>query len=88
MALGACLSLARQDKLAGRDISVIGIDDISDAALASPPLSTMAVSPTELGRQLGRVMINRLNHPDQQQVYLDVTAELVIRQTTGTPLLP
>ena len=88
VALGACLSLARQDKLAGRDISVIGIDDISDAALASPPLSTMAVSPTELGRQLGRVMINRLNHPDQQQVYLDVTAELVIRQTTGTPLLP
>jgi len=87
VALGACLSLARQKKLAGRDISVIGIDDITDAALASPPLSTMAVSPTELGRQLGRVMINRLKNPDEQQVYLDITAELVVRQTTGAPLM-
>jgi LacI family transcriptional regulator len=86
VALGACLSLVHQNKIAGRDISVIGIDDITDAALASPPLSTMAVSPTELGRQLGRVMINRINYPEQQQVYVDITAELVIRQTTGSPV--
>ncbi|MDB2390889.1 hypothetical protein N9X12_06695 [Alphaproteobacteria bacterium] len=46
----------------------------------------MAVSPTELGRQLGRVMINRINYPEQQQVYVDITAELVIRQTTGSPV--
>lgn len=85
VALGACLSLARQDKCAGHDISVIGIDDITDAALASPPLTTMAVSPTELGRQLGRVMINRLQNPEQSRVYLDITAELVIRDTTSPP---
>ena len=86
VALGASLSLAHQDKQAGREISIIGIDDISDAALANPPLSTMAVSPTELGQQLGRVMINRLKHPNQQQVNLDITAELIVRKTTDVPL--
>ncbi len=88
VALGACLSLTHQQKIVGRDISVIGIDDITDAALANPPLSTMAVSPIELGRQLGRVMINRIHHPEQQQVQLDITAELIIRQTTGTRATP
>jgi len=86
VALGASLSLAHQDKQAGREISIIGIDDISDAALANPPLSTMAVSPTELGQQLGRVMINRLKHPNQQKVNLDITAELIVRKTTDVPL--
>ncbi len=85
VALGACLSLARHNKIAGQDISVIGIDDITDAALSTPSLTTMAVSPTELGRQLARVLISRINTPDQPQVQVDVTAELVIRQTTGRP---
>lgn len=86
VALGACLSLAQHNKAIGRDMSVIGIDDITDAALSDPPLSTMAVSPIELGRQLARTLISRIKSPDQPQVHVDVTAELMVRQTTGVPL--
>ncbi|MEM7047475.1 MAG: LacI family DNA-binding transcriptional regulator [Pseudomonadota bacterium] len=85
VALGACLSLTTQHKTIGQDISIIGFDDIADAALSNPPLSTMAVSPMDLGRQLARVMINRINHPEQKQVHMDVTAELILRHTTGAP---
>lgn len=85
VALGACLSLAHQNRVAGKDISVIGIDDITDAALSNPPLSTMAVCPIELGRQLAGVLIDRIKMPGQPQVYVDVAARLVSRQTTGKP---
>ena len=88
VALGACLALAHHDKIVGKDISIIGIDDITDAALSTPPLSTMAVSPIDLGRQLAKILIDRINTPDQPQVHVDVTAELVVRQTTGKPPQP
>ena len=64
VALGACLALAQLGLVAGRDMSIIGFDDIEDAAVATPALSTMAVSPYQLGRKLARVMFRADNRPD------------------------
>lgn len=83
VALGACLALSRSGLTPGKEISVIGFDDISDAAVATPALTTMAVSPSRLGRKLAQVLLNRIREPDMPVTVSEIVAELVVRETTG-----
>jgi LacI family transcriptional regulator len=85
VALGACLALARSGLQPGKDVSVIGFDDIQDAAVATPPLTTMAVCPQKLGRKLAQVLLDRIHDPDMPPTVVEVSAELVERETTGAP---
>lgn len=85
IALGACLAISKLGLVPGKDISVIGFDDIQDAQLAFPPLTTMAVSPYQLGRKLARVTLDRIREPELPISISNVPAQLVIRETTGAP---
>lgn len=84
VALGACLALSRLGLKPGKDISVVGFDDIQDAAVGTPPLTTMAVSPYQLGRRLARVLLDRIREPDAPATSYEVSARLVVRHTTGS----
>lgn len=81
--LGASLALGRMGLKPGEDVSVIGFDDIQDAAVATPPLTTMAVHPHKLGRKLARILLDRIREPDMPPIVSEVSAELTIRSTTG-----
>ena len=88
VALGASLALIRSGQEPGRDVSIIGFDDIQDAAAATPPLTTMAVHPQKLGRKLARVLLDRVEDPSMPATVSEISAELVIRATTGAPKDP
>lgn len=83
VALGACLALQREGLVPGRDVSVTGFDNIQDAAVATPPLTTMGVSPHQLGRKLAQVLLDRIRAPDMPVTTTEVSADLVVRGTTG-----
>lgn len=85
VALGACLALQRDGLVPGKDVSVIGFDNIQDAAVATPPLTTMGVSPQKLGRKLAQFLLDRIRDPHMSVTISEVWAELVIRETTGEP---
>lgn len=85
VALGASLALLRLGQQPGKEVSVIGFDDIQDAAVATPPLTTMAVAPQKLGRKLARVLLDRIQDPDMPVTVSEISAELVVRETTGVP---
>ena len=86
VALGAALAVQRQGREPGRDVSIVGFDNIQDAAVATPPLTTMGVSPYELGRRLARVMLDRIADPTMPAAISEVPAALVERDTTGPRL--
>lgn len=85
VALGASLALLSDGQMPGRDVSIIGFDDIQDAAIATPPLTTMAVSPYHLGRKLARALLERLREPDAPPSTTLIPATLMVRATTGPP---
>ena len=64
VALGACHALRRIGEMPGQEVSVVGFDDIQDASVATPPSTTMAVSPYQLGKILAQKLIGRLNDPE------------------------
>ena len=83
VALGASLAMARLGLVPGRDLSIIGFDDISDAEVGTPPLTTMAISPVDLGKRLAQTLLDRIRNPDQPTVTIRTHAQLVVRGTTG-----
>ena len=85
VAIGVCQALLKLNKKIGKDISVFGMDDIVDSSLGYPRLSTVSISPYDLGRQLAVTMLNRIDYPYQPQVNLEITGKLILRETTGAP---
>lgn len=83
VALGACLELARAGLTAGQDISVVGFDGVQEAEVATPPLTTLSVSPAALGRKLAQALLNRKNEPDMPITTSEVSPRLIVRGTTG-----
>lgn len=83
VALGACLALARLGHVAGKDMSVIGFDGISDVAVATPPPTILAISPNQLGRRLASALLDRIREPEMPAVHVKVPAQLVVSATSG-----
>ncbi|MBO9467875.1 LacI family DNA-binding transcriptional regulator [Tropicibacter sp. R15_0] len=85
VAIGASLALQKMGQTPGHDVSIVGFDDVQDAAVSTPPLTTMAVSPYQLGRKLAQIMLDRLQAPDTPPTVTQVAATLITRSTTGAP---
>ncbi len=83
VALGACHALHRQGLTPGREVSVIGFDNIQDAYVSTPPLTTLAVDPYHLGQKLAQTLLDRLEQPDAPPTTTLFPAELICRESTG-----
>jgi DNA-binding LacI/PurR family transcriptional regulator len=78
LALGVLDALAARGLRPGEDISVIGFDDIPEAARAS--LTTVRQPAAQRGRLSGQILLDPPKDPSGRQIVLPT--ELVIRDTT------
>jgi LacI family transcriptional regulator len=85
IALGACFALQKIGKTPGKEISIIGFDDVQDAALATPALTTISTKPYKLGTLLAKTILDRILDPFQQSKSSKVSTKLILRDTTGKP---
>jgi DNA-binding LacI/PurR family transcriptional regulator len=85
MAIGAIHALREQGLSVPQDISVVGFDDIPEAAFSGPPLTTIRQDFAKLGRQGVEHLIQRIANPAHQSAQVVIEPELIIRQSTGTP---
>lgn len=80
MALGAIRRLGERGRRIPDDVAVIGFDDVREAQLATPPLTTVRQPLDELGRTMTRVLLGRTGGTEpRQRTVLDT--ELVVRTT-------
>jgi DNA-binding LacI/PurR family transcriptional regulator len=82
MALGLLRRLHEAGREVPRDLSVVGFDDIPEAAYFTPPLTTVRQDFAELGRRCLHVLLGRIEgHAVPARVV--VAPELVVRSSTG-----
>ena len=81
---GLALSIMEQAKKRGinipRDLSIVGFDDIADAALSDPPLTTVHQSAFENGQMAATLLLD--GGPPRQLV---LPVKLVVRGSTAPP---
>ncbi|MCW5980419.1 MAG: LacI family DNA-binding transcriptional regulator [Bryobacteraceae bacterium] len=87
IAFGAWDALRKHGVEVPRDVSIIGYGDNEEAVFKVPPLTTIRVDKSEVGRQLARMAIEKLRNPGERIPEITVPVTLVKRGTTR-PCLP
>ena len=83
MALGVLRAMHEQGRRIPADVSVIGFDDIPEAAYLLPPLTTIRQDFNELGNRALRLMLQTIEAGDGQLQGYSVEPELIVRASTG-----
>ncbi|MER6347112.1 LacI family DNA-binding transcriptional regulator [Streptomyces sp. NPDC001595] len=83
MALGLLRALHEAGRRVPDDVSVVGYDDIPEAAHLLPPLTTVRTDFAEIGRRALRLLLDRVDGVDEPRVDPVVPVELVVRRSTG-----
>ena len=86
-ALGALEEAQLRGLKVPQSISIVGYDDIDEAALASPPLTTIRLPPHEIGVVAAEKLIERLKGRDESS-HAIIKGELIVRESTAGPLQP
>jgi DNA-binding LacI/PurR family transcriptional regulator len=68
------------------DVSLAGVGE-TEPMLHEPALTTVREFPEQVGRELARLLLNRLAEPDVAPQQVVVATELVLRESCGRPPL-
>ncbi|MGB3501734.1 MAG: LacI family DNA-binding transcriptional regulator [Mesorhizobium sp.] len=86
VAIGLMNGIARAGLVPGVDISVTGYDDLEEAAIATPALTTVWNGQREVGRRAARALLDRLAGEILHDTMELIRPELHVRQSTGKPV--
>ena len=84
MALGVLRAMHEAGRSVPRDVSIVGFDDIPEAAYFLPPLTTIRQDFDELGRRSLRLLLRMIDGGEEPGV-APVGPELIVRASTGVP---
>jgi LacI family transcriptional regulator len=83
-AIGALKTLSLRGLTAGRDISLIGFDDLPLCNFTQPSLSTIRFSPSELATLAFRTLLEDIQQDKTKRDY-EYKTRFVLRDSTGAP---
>jgi LacI family transcriptional regulator len=82
-ALGVMLGLADRGLVPGRDVAVIGFDNIPEGAMHRPALTTVAIGARAIGEEAARLLLRRIKSPGGAPESIILPPKLVIRASCG-----
>jgi LacI family transcriptional regulator len=83
MAIGAMHAAYDRKICIPTDLSVVGFDDIRFAEHTQPPLTTVAVPRSEIGRLAFQALWTMISHPDKPGLEHVVQTTLAVRDSTA-----
>ncbi len=84
-AIGAIRALHDAQLRVPQDISIIGFDDVPQAAFQTPSLTTIRQPLHEMGKLAAQLLLERLRSPDAVPQEMAVKPRLIVRETTAPP---
>lgn len=84
-AFGLMLGLRAAGIEAGREFAVIGFDDVPEASLWHPSLTTVSADPRGLGEKAAQLIHRRIMTPDAPVERIIMPSQLVLRDSTAAP---
>jgi len=86
VAFGVMLGLRQMGLEPGRDFAVTGCDDIREAALWSPALTTVAIDTTAMGELAAQMLLDRIADHKAPRRETVLEPKLVVRASSGQPI--
>ncbi|MBV9787184.1 MAG: LacI family DNA-binding transcriptional regulator [Chloroflexi bacterium] len=83
LAIGALRAISDLNLRVPHDVSVCGYDNIPLAKYLTPALSTASKDGEKMGREAVRLLLARLQDPDQPYQDIRLPARLILRESTG-----
>jgi DNA-binding LacI/PurR family transcriptional regulator len=85
VSFGLMFSARESGLTVGRDITVVGFDDIRGAAQLAVPLTTISTPPSRIGAEMARLLTARFDKPAAEPVNIIPPPVLKIRKSCGPP---
>ena len=82
LAAGLMVGLRHEGCTPGRDVAVVGLDDLEMAQMVWPPLTSVAMHPTRIGASAARLLTRRLAEPDAPVLRDRIDPHLMIRSSS------
>jgi len=87
MAMGAMDAIRNRGLRVPDDISVLGFDDIPQAALVRPALTTVQQPLEKMGRMAAQMLLDRLKNPGKKIERIELPTKLIIRESCQPPAM-
>jgi LacI family transcriptional regulator len=84
-AMGVLTAIAEAGLSVPRDISVVGYDNTTFAALGPISLTSVDQSGRQIGGDAARLLLDRIADRDRSSTFISTTPTLVVRRTTAPP---
>ena len=82
-AFGIMMAMHKIGMTPGKDVSVVGFNDLPEARYWSPALTSVAVRPREMGVELAKILLHRREDLDAAPQAKLWPAKLIVRESTG-----
>ena len=86
MMLGALQCIHEHQLAIPKDIALVAFDDTPWVTSLQPPLTVIAQPTFEMGKIAARLLLDRIERPDNPIQRINLETQLVIRQSCGYPL--
>lgn len=83
VAMGATHALAERGLTVGRDMAVVGFDDIAEASHNAPPLTTVSADTGEMGLRCAESLLGLIRGEDPNALSFAGGTRLVVRESCG-----
>ncbi|WP_328478482.1 LacI family DNA-binding transcriptional regulator [Actinoplanes sp. NBC_00393] len=85
LALGILRALHERDRRVPHDVSVVGFDDVPEAAYFIPPLTTVRQAFGDVARAALTLLLGQMREEPDSPDHIVVPPQLVVRQSVGRP---
>ena len=82
IAFGAIIGLRKLGFTPGKDIDIVGFDNIPESEISYPPLTTVSSFAEKTGTKAAQLLHKRMNEPIDDRQRIIIKPELVIRESS------